>query len=80
VKGSTRRSAEEITEALASTRFLHHDNAFANTVLCVQTFLYKTKTPVVPQPPYGPDLYPEEILMFLKQQVKLQGCQSKSQR
>jgi hypothetical protein len=63
-----------------STRFLHHDNAFANTVLCVQTFLYKNKIPVVPQPPYGPDLYPAEIFMFLKQQVKLQERQSKSER
>jgi hypothetical protein len=36
--------------------------------------------PVVPQPLYGPDLYPVEIFTFLKQQVKLQGRQSKSER
>lgn len=38
-EGLKRSSAKEMTEALASTQFLHHDNAFANTVLCVQTFL-----------------------------------------
>ena len=34
-----RSSVKEMTKALTSTRFLHHDNAFADTVFCVQTFL-----------------------------------------
>jgi len=35
----------------------NHDNT-AHTVLPVQKFLVRNRTPVLPQPPYRPDLYP----------------------
>jgi hypothetical protein len=37
---------------------LHHDNAPAHTALSIQEFLAKKKIPVVPHPPYSPDLAP----------------------
>ena len=35
---------------------LHHDNAPCHTALSITKFLAKKFIPVVPQPPYSPDL------------------------
>ena len=37
---------------------LHHDNAPSHTAFDVTNYLTQSKTPVVPQPPYSPDLAP----------------------
>jgi transposase len=43
---------------------LHHDNAPAHTALSIQEFLVEKKIPVVPHPPYSPDLAPCDFFLF----------------
>ncbi|UYV65333.1 hypothetical protein LAZ67_3003977 [Cordylochernes scorpioides] len=45
---------------------LHHDNAPAHTLLLVRDFLTKNNTPMMPQPPYSPDLPPCDFFLFPK--------------
>ena len=40
------------------TWILHHDNAPAHASLLIRSYLAKHQTPVVPRPPYSPDLAP----------------------
>ena len=44
--------------AIADNWMLHHDNAPCHTAISVIEFLAKKGIPVVPQPPYSPDLSP----------------------
>jgi len=41
---------------IADDWVLHHNNASAHTVLSIQEFLAKENFPVLPHPPYSPDL------------------------
>jgi hypothetical protein len=47
------------------TWLLHHDNAPSHTSVLTQQFLAKNKIPVIPHPPYSPDLAPCEFFLFL---------------
>ena len=52
---------------------LHYDNAPAHTVLSVREFLAKKNIPVLPHPPYSPDLAPCDFYLFPKLKLKLKG-------
>jgi transposase len=52
---------------------LHHDNVPAHASLVVRQFLASTKTTVIPQPPYSPDLAPCDYFLFPKMKLKLKG-------
>jgi hypothetical protein len=52
---------------------LHHDNAPAHTALSIQEFLAEKKIPVVPHPPYSPDLAPCDFFLFPRIKMKLKG-------
>ena len=52
---------------------LHHDNAPTHTALSVWEFLAKKNIPVLPHPPYGPDLAPCDFYLFPKLKSKLKG-------
>ena len=43
---------------------LHHHDAPAHTAIKVTEFLAKHSTPVVPHPPYSPDLAPNDFFLF----------------
>ena len=55
------------------TWLLHHDNAPAHTALLTQQFLAANKIPVIPHPPYSPDLAPCDFFLFPKMKWKLKG-------
>jgi len=53
------------------TWLLHHDNALAHTAVLTQQFLAANKIPVIPHPPYSPDLAPRDFFLFPKMKLKL---------
>ncbi|KAL4098969.1 hypothetical protein QTP88_023475 [Uroleucon formosanum] len=55
------------------TWFLHHDNAPAHSALSIREFLADKKIPVVPHPPYSPDLAPCDFFLFPKLKFALKG-------
>jgi len=52
---------------------LHHDNAPCHMVISVNEFLAKKGIPVVPHPPYSPDLGSCDFVLFPKLKVYLKG-------
>ncbi|UYV63007.1 hypothetical protein LAZ67_2002824 [Cordylochernes scorpioides] len=52
---------------------LHHDNAPAHTSLLVRDFLAKNNKPMMPQPPYSPDLAPCDFFLFPKLKRPMKG-------
>ena len=55
------------------TWMLHHDNAPAHASLLMRSYLAKHQTPVVPHPPYSPDLAPADFFLFPKLKTTLKG-------
>jgi histone-lysine N-methyltransferase SETMAR len=53
--------------------FLHRDNAPIHASLLICDFLANTNTTVLPQPPYSPDLAPEDFSLFPKLKSTLKG-------
>jgi len=51
----------------------HHDNAPAHTAVLTQQFLAANKIPLIPHPPYSPDLAPCDFFLFPKMKLKLKG-------
>jgi len=47
--------------SIANNWMLHHDNALCHMAISVIEFLAKKDTPVVPEPPYSPDLSPRDF-------------------
>jgi hypothetical protein len=43
---------------------LHHNNAPSHTAMAVQQFLAQNNIPIVPHPPYSPDLAPSDFWLF----------------
>ena len=62
---------EELT--IADNWMLHPDNAPTHTAISVIEFLAKKGIPVVPQPPYSPDLSPCVFFLFPKLNFHLKG-------
>jgi hypothetical protein len=55
------------------TWLLHHDNASSQTSVFTQQFVAKDKMPVIPHPPYSPELAPCDFFLFPKIKLKLKG-------
>jgi len=53
-----------VRPGIARTWMLHHDNAQCHTAVSVNEFLAEKSIPVVPQPPYSPDLSPYDFFLF----------------
>jgi len=58
---------------IADDWLLHHENAPAHTVLSILEFLAKKNIPVLPLPPYSPDLAVCSFSLFPKLKSKLKG-------
>jgi len=58
---------------IADDWVLHHENAPAHTALSIREFLVKKNIPVLPHPPYSPDLAPYDFYLFPKLKLKLKG-------
>ncbi|EGI60875.1 Mariner Mos1 transposase [Acromyrmex echinatior] len=52
---------------------LHHDNAPSHMAFIVANYLAQSNTPVVPQPPYSPDLAPCDFFLFPRLKRELKG-------
>ncbi|UYV77869.1 hypothetical protein LAZ67_15002625 [Cordylochernes scorpioides] len=52
---------------------LHHDNARPHTAHLVTSFLAKNGTEILPQPPYSPDITPNDFFLFPKLKAVLKG-------
>jgi len=52
---------------------LHHDNAPCHTAVSINECLAENRVPVVPQPPYSPDLSPCDLFLYpwLKNHLKV---------
>jgi len=51
----------------------HHNNAPCHTAISLNEFLTEKGIPVVPQPPYSPDLSPCDFFLFPKLKFHLKG-------
>jgi transposase len=49
------------------------DNAPSHMTMAVQRFLAKNNIPIVPHPPYSPDLAPSDFLLFPTLKMGLRG-------
>ncbi|UYV74547.1 hypothetical protein LAZ67_12000097 [Cordylochernes scorpioides] len=60
------------TTDIKDTVKLHHDNATSHTAIIITNFLARSNTPVIPHPPYSPDLAPCDFFLFprLKREMK----------
>jgi len=70
-----RKRVQRVRTDFADDWVMHHDNAPAHTALSVREFLAKKNIPVLPHPPYSPDLAPCEFYPFPKLKLKLKGHQ-----
>ncbi|UYV71281.1 hypothetical protein LAZ67_8002486 [Cordylochernes scorpioides] len=52
---------------------LHHDNARPHTAHLVTSFLAINGTEILPQPPYSPDIAPNDFFLFPKLKAVLKG-------
>ena len=58
-----RKRVHPVRPEIVDTWMLHH-NALCHTAISVKEFLTKKGIPVVPQPPYSPDLSPCNSFLF----------------
>ena len=67
-----RERVARVRPGIARTWMLHHDNAPCHTAVSINEFLAEKSIPVVPQPPYSPDLSPCDFFLFprLKNHLK----------
>ena len=65
-----REWVQRVRTDIADDWVLHHDNAPAHTALSVREFLAKKNIPVLPHPPYSPDLAPCDFCLFPKLKLK----------
>ena len=59
--------------SIANNWMLHHNNAPYHVAISVIKFLAKNGIPVVPQPPYSPDLSLRDFVLFPKLKFHLKG-------
>lgn len=67
-----RKRVNRVRPDIARNWILHHDNAPCHTAFNVTQFLTSKEIPVLPQPPYLPDLTPCDFFLFpmIKNAVK----------
>jgi len=68
-----RKWAQRVRTDIADDWVLHHDNAPAQTAVQIREFLAKKNIPVLPHPPYSPDLAPCNFYLLSKLKSKLKG-------
>ena len=71
LREAVRRKRPELWEN--QSWVLHHDNASPHTALNTSEFLRKNSVPVLPQPPYSPDLAPCDFFLFFRIKKHLKG-------
>ena len=52
---------------------IHHDNAPAQTAFSLTRFLFDSKVPTIPQPPYSPDVAPPDYFLFPNLKTPMKG-------
>ena len=68
-----RKRVQRVRNDIADDWVLQHDNALVHTALSIREFLAKKNIPVLPHPPYSPDLTPCDFYLFPKLKSKLKG-------
>jgi len=67
------KRVQRVRTDIADRWVLHHDNAPAHTALSIREFLAKENIPVLPHPPYSPDLAPCVFYLFPELKSELKG-------
>ena len=67
------KRVQRVRTDTAGDRVPHHNNAPTHTALSIREFLAKKSIPVLPHPPYSPDLAPFNFCLFSKLKLKLKG-------
>jgi len=67
-----RKRFQQVRTDIADDWVLHHSNAPAHTALSIREFLRKKNIPVLPHPPYSPDLTPYDLYLFPKLKLKFE--------
>ena len=70
-----RKWVQQVRRNIPDDWVLQHHNMPAHTSLSIWEFLEKKNIPVLPQPPYSPDLAPCDFYLFPKLKSKLKGHQ-----
>ncbi|UYV82647.1 hypothetical protein LAZ67_22000367 [Cordylochernes scorpioides] len=67
-----KRRIARVRTDIKDTVKLYHDNAPSHTAFIITNFLARSNTPVIPHPPYSPDLAPCDFFLFprLKREMK----------
>jgi len=68
-----RKWVQQVQTDIADNWVLHHNNAPAHTALSIREILAKENIPVLPHPPYSPDLALCNFYVFPKLKSKLKG-------
>ena len=68
-----RKRVQPVRRDIVDDWLLQHDNAPAHTALSIREFLAKKNIPVLPHPPYNPDLAPCDFYLFPKLKSQLKG-------
>jgi len=68
-----RKWVQGVRTDIADDWVLHHDNVPAHNALSIQEFLAKKNIPILPHPPYSPDLAPCDFYLFPKLKSKLKS-------
>ena len=68
-----RKQVQRVQRNIADDWVLQHDNTPDNTALSIREFLAKKSIPVLPHPPYSPDLAPCDFYLFPKLKSNLKG-------
>jgi len=72
--GTVVKSLVRVRPDSPDTWMLHHDDTPCHTAISVNKFLTKKHIPVVPQPPYSPDLSPRDFFLYPILKFHLTGC------
>jgi hypothetical protein len=68
-----RRRVLRVRPETAVNWILHHDNAPCHGALSVREFLVSKQIPILPKPPYSPDLSPCDLFLFPNMKNRLKG-------
>jgi len=65
-----RKRVQQVLKDIADDWVLQHDNALGHCALSIREFLVKKNIPVLPHPPYSPDLAQCDFYFFPKLKSK----------
>ena len=68
-----RKTKARVRPCIARTLMLHHDNAPCHTAFSINECLAEKSIPVVPYPPYSPNLSPCDFFLFPRLKTHLKG-------